>query len=114
MRKRNPYYFFSYEFLFKLLVLVIGSFLPGCSQQKEVKQVLPVQNQFQLTENAININTATAGDLEKLPDIGAQTAKSIIEHREKFGGFRKPEHLLLVPKISDKRFRKIRNLIKVE
>ncbi len=73
-----------------------------------------LQNQVQLAENAININTASAEDLEKLPYIGTQTAQNIIEHRNKYGRFRKPEQLLLVRRISDKHFREIRNLIKVE
>ena len=86
----------------------------GCSEQKETKQVLSTENQPQVTENAININTASATELEKLPHIGAQTAQNIIEYREKYGRFRKPEHLLLVRRLSDKHFREMKNLIKVE
>ncbi len=67
-----------------------------------------------VSENAININKATSEELEKLPYIGAKTATKIIEHRERFGEFRRPEHLLLVGGISDKRFRNMRNMIKVE
>lgn len=114
MRRHKLYYFNSCDFLIKLLLLVIGCFLLGCSEQKEAQQVLPIQNRVQVTENAININTASAAELEKLPDIGAKTAREIIEHREKFGRFRKPEHLLFVRGISDKRFREMGSLIKVE
>jgi DNA uptake protein ComE-like DNA-binding protein len=38
----------------------------------------------------------------------------IIEHREKFGPFRRPEHLIIVRGISDKRFRALQNLITVK
>jgi competence protein ComEA len=114
MQKHKLYYFNSCDFLIKLLLLVIGCFLLGCSEQQEAQQVLPIQNQVQIAENAININAASVAELEKLPDIGAQTAKNIIEYREKYGRFRKPEHLLFVHGISDKRFRKMRSLIKVE
>lgn len=62
----------------------------------------------------ININTASAETLEKLPNIGAKTAREIVEHREKFGKFRKPEHLLLIRGVSDKKFREIENLVKAE
>lgn len=62
----------------------------------------------------ININTASAAELEKLPHIGAKTAQAIVEYREKFGGFRKPEHLLLIQGISDEKFREVKSLIKVE
>jgi competence ComEA-like helix-hairpin-helix protein len=112
MRKHKLYYFNSCNFLIKLLLLVIGCFLLGCSEQKEAQQVLPTQNQVQVAENSININTASAAEFEKLPNIGAKTAQNIVEYREKYGKFRKPEHLLLVRRISDKR--EIRSLIKVE
>ena len=62
----------------------------------------------------ININTATAGELEKLPGIGKALAARIVEHREKFGPFRKPEHLIIVRGISDKRFRALHDLITVD
>jgi competence ComEA-like helix-hairpin-helix protein len=114
MRRHKLYYFNSCDFLIKLLLLGISCFLLGCSQQKEAQQVLPIQNRVQVAENAININTASATELEKLPHIGAKTAQKIIEHREKYGRFRKPEHLLFVRGISDKRFREMRSLIKVE
>ncbi len=113
-QKHKPCYFNSCSFFIKLLLLIICCFLPGCDRQKEAQQFLPIQNQVQVAENAVNINTASAQALEKLPYIGAKTAQNIVEFREKYGKFRKPEHLLLVPRISDKRFREIRNLIKTE
>jgi competence ComEA-like helix-hairpin-helix protein len=68
---------------------------------------------FEVSENAININNSSAEELQKLPHIGAETAARIIEHRERFGDFRRPEHLLLISGISDQRFRKMRPMIKV-
>jgi len=62
----------------------------------------------------ININTASAEELEKLPGIGRGFAQRIVEHREKYGSFRRPEHLIMVRGISDKRFRALRELIAVE
>lgn len=114
MRSGKLHYFNSCTFFIKLLLLVIVINLFGCNEQKEVKQVLPIQNQVQVAENAININTASAAELEKLPHIGKKTAENIVAHREKYGKFRTPEHLLLVRRISDKHFREMRNLIKVE
>ena len=62
----------------------------------------------------ININTASATELETLPGIGKALAERIVEHRTKFGPFRKPEHLITVRGISDRRFRVLRDLISVE
>lgn len=62
----------------------------------------------------ININTASAEELEKLPGIGKGFAQRIVEHREKYGPFRRPEHLIMVRGLSDKRFRALRDLIAVE
>ncbi|MEZ5428159.1 MAG: helix-hairpin-helix domain-containing protein [Pyrinomonadaceae bacterium] len=67
-----------------------------------------------ISDSAVNINTANETELEKLPHIGPGTAREIIEHRKRFGKFRKPEHLLLIRRISDKKFREISHLIKVE
>jgi competence ComEA-like helix-hairpin-helix protein len=49
----------------------------------------------------ININTASAGDLDLLPGIGPQTAQSIIASREKEGGFRSKEQVARVPGLSE-------------
>jgi len=62
----------------------------------------------------ININTAPADELEKLPGIGKGLATRIVEHREKYGPFRKPEYLIIIRGISDKRFRALQDLITVE
>jgi competence ComEA-like helix-hairpin-helix protein len=66
------------------------------------------------TPTRININTASAEELEKLPGIGRGFAQRIVEHREKWGAFRRPEHLIMVRGLSDKRFRALRELITVD
>jgi competence ComEA-like helix-hairpin-helix protein len=74
-------------------------------------------NELQSTKPAqtrININTASENELETLPGIGKSLAERIIEHRQKFGPFRRPEHLIIVRGVSDKRFRALRDLITVE
>jgi competence protein ComEA len=62
----------------------------------------------------ININTASTRELERLPGIGQGLAERIIDHRERFGPFRRPEHLIIVRGISDKRFRALQDMITVE
>lgn len=63
---------------------------------------------------AVDINRAESAELEKLPFIGAEIAKRIIEYREKHGRFRRTEELILVEGMSDKKFRELQNLVKVE
>ena len=62
---------------------------------------------------AVNINTADAADLRSLPHVGPALAEKIIEHRKRYGPFRRVEHLLIVEGVSDRRFREIRHLIKI-
>jgi competence ComEA-like helix-hairpin-helix protein len=61
---------------------------------------------------AVNINTADAAELRRLPHVGPALAEKIIEHRERYGPFRRVEHLLIIEGVSDRRFRRIRHLIK--
>ncbi|HEY6045438.1 MAG TPA: ComEA family DNA-binding protein [Pyrinomonadaceae bacterium] len=62
----------------------------------------------------ININTASAKQLEDLPGIGKGLAERIIQHREKYGPFRRAEHLIIVRGISDRRFRALRDFVTVD
>jgi len=72
----------------------------------------PPSNQEQ--SRKININTAPASELELLPGIGKALAARIIEQREKYGPFRRVEHLIIVRGISDKRFHALREFITVD
>jgi competence protein ComEA len=62
----------------------------------------------------INLNNASARELEKLPGIGKGLAARIVEHREKYGPFRRPEHLMMVRGFGDRRVRALRDRISVE
>lgn len=63
---------------------------------------------------SVNINTAAAAELEQIPHIGPALAERIVEHRMRYGPFRKVENLIVIDGISDARFRKIRHLVRVE
>lgn len=62
----------------------------------------------------VNINTATAAELERLPGIGAGFAARIVEHRSRYGAFRRKEHLLIVRGMGERRYEAIESLIVVE
>ena len=63
---------------------------------------------------SVNVNTASAEELEKLPGIGKVIAERIVSHRALYGPFRRPEHLMMVRGVSDKKFRAIRPRIKID
>jgi competence protein ComEA len=62
----------------------------------------------------VNINTASADELEKLPGIGKALAARIVAYRREQGRFRRAEHLMMVRGISDRRFRAMRTRITLE
>lgn len=59
----------------------------------------------------VNVNTASAQELEVLPEIGPSLAQRIIEHRKEHGPFRRPEDLLAVKGIGPKKLEQIRPFI---
>ena len=61
----------------------------------------------------VNINTAPAEQLERLPGVGPKTAARIVEYRQKNGGFKKIEELMNVRGIGEKAFLKMKNQLSV-
>lgn len=62
----------------------------------------------------LNINTATADELETLPKIGPQMAQRIIDYRKAHGGFASVDALQNVKGIGEKTLEKLRPFIGVE
>lgn len=106
--------------MFALLTLVLGLSLISCAKRATTtlnQHTSAGSNSAEVFQNhpeRININTASTKELEKLPGIGKGLAERIVDHREKYGPFRRPEHLIIVHGISDRRFRVLRGLITVE
>lgn len=61
----------------------------------------------------INLNTATAAQLEELPGIGPALAAAIIDERNRRGGFRSINELREVRGIGEKRFADLRDHVTV-
>jgi competence ComEA-like helix-hairpin-helix protein len=64
--------------------------------------------------DTVNLNTATAAELERLPRVGPKTAESIIRFRTDNGPFRHVEELMQVHGISESKFLEIRPYIRTE
>jgi len=59
----------------------------------------------------LNLNIATAADLEKLPGVGPALAARIVDYRQKNGGFKKIEELMNVQGIGEQSFLKLKALV---
>jgi competence protein ComEA len=82
-----------------VLVLLAG-FVPAFAQTKGGAE-------------KVNINTASAAELEKLPQIGPQIARRIVDFRKESGGFKRIEDLMKVKGIGEKTFDRLKDLITV-
>jgi competence protein ComEA len=63
---------------------------------------------------AVNLNTATADELEALPGIGASRAQAILEARKTRGGFKSVEELLEVKGIGEQGLERLRPFVRIE
>jgi competence protein ComEA len=61
----------------------------------------------------IDLNAATAADLDALPGIGPVLAQRIVEHRERNGPFRSVEQLDDVPGIGPATYAELAELVTV-
>jgi competence protein ComEA len=61
----------------------------------------------------VNLNTATAQELEALPGVGPSTAAAIIAHRDANGPFTSVEQLIDVRGIGDAKLEQLRQLVTV-
>jgi comEA protein len=66
-----------------------------------------------LAKHPLNLNTATAEQLELLPGIGPAMAAKIIAARKEKGGFKSIEELDEIPGIGEKKMEKLRPLVTI-
>ena len=103
--------------LFVVLSLAFIFWLTACSRLPRTysSDNTRVETATSTTKPApINLNTASAAELERLPGVGPMLAERIITYREDNGRFRRAEHLMMVRGISDRKFRELRSLVRVE
>lgn len=99
--------------------LMIGAmpYVSFAAQEQATTTAQPATNVSSSTAKApqgiININTATAAELAKLPGVGPKTAEAIIAEREKSGGFKSTDDLMKIKGIGPKKFDKIKDMISI-
>lgn len=64
-------------------------------------------------DGRLDLNLATAEDLQSLPGVGPVTAERIIEHRQRVGRFAAVTDLRAVPGIGEKRLQALADLVTV-
>jgi competence protein ComEA len=99
--------FFSSCFLYLSLLIT------GCSSA-DSRITLHKNSSPPAAVFVVDINSAGAAELESLPHVGPALARKIIEHRERYGPFRRVEHLLVIEGMSENRFRDLRQFINTE
>lgn len=62
----------------------------------------------------LDLNRATAEELEILPGIGPSLAERIVHYRQNTGGFKKVEELLKVPGIGPKKLAGMKSKIEID
>ena len=95
-----------------LALSVIGTASQASAQPRAPRAAAPVAAQEASAEGVVNIQTASAEELQRLPGIGPSKAAAIISFRQSMP-FRRVEDILRVRGIGRATFRRLRPLITV-
>lgn len=90
------------------LVVVLASSAVMAEQAPSSSPAVEVASQ-----SVVDVNSATAEQLQTLPGVGPRTAERIIEYRRDNGSFKKIEELMSVRGIGERSFLRLRALVKV-
>ncbi len=88
-------------------------FIPAYEESSTTLPTSPPMSSLNNGE-IINVNSATAPELESLPGIGPSLAQKIVDYRETYGPFLQLEDLLKVSGIGPAKFEQIQDLITLQ
>ncbi|HKP45061.1 MAG TPA: helix-hairpin-helix domain-containing protein [Pyrinomonadaceae bacterium] len=96
------------------LLIAAALVVAGCGTQSGNTKASRLQEKSSPAPLHININTASAQELEQLPGVGKVIAERIVSYREQNGRFKRREDVIMVDGISEKKYEEIRSMIVVE
>jgi len=74
----------------------------------------PASDSASRVTGVVNLNTATADELQLLPGIGAARAQAVIDLRKQRGGFKSVEELKDVKGIGDTALERLRPFVRLD
>lgn len=87
--------------------------LPALVRAKESPSDSPTTERAESPRTILDLNTATAAELELLPGVGPALAARIIDHRKRLGSFKRVDDLDKVRGIGEKTLARIRPHVRV-
>lgn len=97
-----------------LLALALGIRMDRRPREITAPPVHSVDAQALWKAERIDVNSASAAELEELPGIGPALAEAIIQYREEHGSFESIEELDQVPGIGPAKIEAVRPYIRLE
>lgn len=83
-------------------------------EEEETPDEQPAEPSGDASGATVNINTASKAELMTLPGVGDKLADAIIRYREKNGGFGVKDEIKEVPRIGEKLYMELEDLISVD
>ena len=93
-------------------MVVVLALCAGQWGAAEVQETAP-REAARAQSELIDLNAATAMELETLPGVGPRTAERILEYRREHGGFERIEDLMDVRGIGERTFLRLKPLVTV-
>ena len=97
----------------RVLTLTVATLLGTSSIAAAAEPSTESAQQSKTLEGQVNINTATAAELELLPGVGPATAARIIDYRKE-QPFKERNQIMRIKGIGQKTFAKIKDYLTVE